>query len=128
MAASTEQSFTGDSRTPAAARRFAVTAVASLLGDRVTGEVCDDVELVVSELVTNAVRAGSESVGVTIAVERSRVVVRVTDQGTGWPEERNAGVHDTGGRGLALVSALSASWGVRIADGGKVVWSEIAFS
>lgn len=125
MPVSTEQSFAGTSKTPAAARRFATSAVAMLLGERASGSVCDDVELVVSELVTNAVRAGSPTIDVSIAVENARVVVRVADRGSGWPEERIAGIHDTGGRGLALVSALSAAWGVRMASAGKVVWSEI---
>ena len=90
--------------------------------------MCDDVELVVSELVTNAVRAGSASVEVSLALENSRVAVRVTDEAAGWPEERNAGIHDTGGRGLTLVSAMSAAWGVRLTEAGKVVWAEIALS
>lgn len=128
MPPSTQQTFPGGSKTPAAARRFAGTALDTLLGSRLTPSVCDDVELVVSELVTNAVRAGSASVEVSLALENSRVAVRVTDEAAGWPEERNAGIHDTGGRGLTLVSAMSAAWGVRLTEAGKVVWAEIALS
>ena len=35
------------------------------------------------------------------------------------------GLDDVGGRGLPLVSALSAAWGVQLADDGKVVWAEL---
>lgn len=126
MSVSTEHTFAGGSTTPAAARRFATTSLAALVPGGPSDSLCDDVELVVSELVTNAVRSGSPTVVVEISIENGRVAVRVTDEGEGWPEERSAGIHDTGGRGLALVSALSASWGVRMVETGKVVWSEIA--
>jgi hypothetical protein len=52
-------------------------------------------------------------------------MVRVTDEAEGWPEQRAATIHDVGGRGLPLVSALSEKWGVRTADTGKVVWAEL---
>ncbi len=128
MPASTQQTFDGGPRSPAAARRFTAAALPELLGDRLTPAVCDDVELVVSELITNAVRAGSPTVELTLAVEQSRLAVRVTDRAEGWPEERIAGIHDAGGRGLTLVSAMSVAWGVRLIDGGKVVWAEIDLS
>lgn len=128
MPASTQQTFDGGPKTPAAARRFATTSVDTLLGPRVTESLRDDVELVVSELVTNAVRAASSSVDVSIALENSRIAVRVADRAPGWPQERLAGIHDTGGRGLTLVSAMSAAWGVRMTETGKIVWAEITVS
>jgi len=100
-----------------------------MLGDivhePVPSSLCDDLELVVSELVTNAVRAGSPSIGVSMALEGDRLVLRVSDEAGGWPEPRDADVYDTGGRGLPLVSAISASWGVRLSGTGKVVWAEL---
>lgn len=126
MPAQLEHEFAGDPASPAAARGFAKFAAADLLGPPIPPALCDDLELVVSELVTNAVRAGSPTVVVTIAVEAGRVLVRVTDEAQGWPEQRAAGIHDVGGRGLPLVSALSTAWGVRPAARGKVVWAELA--
>ncbi len=126
MAGQTEREFDADARAPAAARVFAKSALDDLLNAPPPAGLCDDVELVVSELVTNAVRAGSPTVIVSVSLERTRIVVRVKDHAVGWPEERRAAVDDPGGRGLPLVSALSASWGVRLVETGKVVWAELA--
>jgi anti-sigma regulatory factor (Ser/Thr protein kinase) len=125
MPDATEQLFVGDPRSPAAARGFVRSAVAILLTRPAPGSLCDDLELIVSELVTNAVRAGSSSIGVAVAVENDHVVLRVSDEAGGWPEPRDADIYDTGGRGLPLVSAISTSWGVRMSGAGKVVWAEL---
>lgn len=123
--AATEQLFTGDPRSPAGARSFVKAAIGELLRRQPPERLCDDLELVVSELVTNAVRAGSPRVGVALDVEDDRVVIRVSDEAGGWPEPRIADIYDIGGRGLPLVSALSTSWGVRLSSTGKVVWAEL---
>jgi anti-sigma regulatory factor (Ser/Thr protein kinase) len=123
--AATEQIFAGDARSPSAARNFAKSALAELLGRPASDALCEDLELIVSELVTNAVRAGSGTVGVSVALENERAVVRVSDEASGWPEPRDADIYDTGGRGLPLVSAISSSWGVRLSPNGKVVWAEL---
>jgi anti-sigma regulatory factor (Ser/Thr protein kinase) len=130
-----DQEFAGDPRSPSAARAFAKDALAELLGPATSDVLRDDVELVVSELVTNAVRAGSARVLVSIEGVptdtgsgedgRGTVVIRVSDDAEGWPEQREAGIHDPGGRGLPLVSALSQAWGVRLTGTGKVVWAEL---
>lgn len=120
-----EHEFAGDAQSPAGARSFATSALGDLLTTAVPSPLCDDLELVVSELVTNAVRAGSPTVRVGVAIEQNRVVVQVADEAAGWPEQRAAGIRDPGGRGLPLVSALSTSWGVRMAATGKVVWAEL---
>lgn len=125
MSDAVEQVFAGDPRSPAAARGFARAALGDLLDRSAPEPLCDDLELVVSELVTNAVRAGSPNVGVAMSVQGDRLVVRVSDEAGGWPEPRDADIYDTGGRGLPLVSALSASWGVRMSGTGKVVWAEL---
>jgi anti-sigma regulatory factor (Ser/Thr protein kinase) len=121
----TEREFACDPHTPSAARSFATETLHRQLGHSLSPEVRYDVELIVSELVTNAVRAGSKDVIVCVGVEGGKVIVRVTDYASGWPEQREASVHDAGGRGLPLVSALSAAWGVRMADSGKMVWAEV---
>ncbi|HEV7203989.1 MAG TPA: ATP-binding protein [Jatrophihabitans sp.] len=126
MPAHVAHEFAGDAQSPAAARGFAKSALAELLSEPVPPTLRDDVELVVSELVTNAVRAGSPTVTVQVSIEDAAILLRVADEARGWPEERHAGIHDTSGRGLPLVSALSSSWGVRIVEHGKVVWATLA--
>ena len=126
MTGLTEREFAGDARSPAAARGFAKSTVTRLLGRPVPPLLGDDIELIVSELVTNAVRAGSSRIVVGVGLDDGRIRLHVTDEAGGWPEPRHAGVYDTHGRGLPLVSALSASWGGRLAPPGKVVWAELA--
>ncbi|WP_375480121.1 ATP-binding protein [uncultured Jatrophihabitans sp.] len=126
MAGQIERDFVADARAPGAARAFAREALDDLLGPHASVDLRDDLQLIVSELVTNAVRAGSPRVQVALGLERTRVVVRVTDSAVGWPEQRAASDKDPGGRGLPLVSALSATWGVRLVQQGKVVWAELA--
>ena len=125
MSRPTEQVFPGDPTSAAAARSFARRTVDSLVSSDAAAALHDDVELIVSELVTNAVRANSATVRVTLELAAGRLAIRVGDEAPGWPEQRSAGIHDTGGRGLPLVSALSTSWGVTMAANGKVVWAEL---
>jgi anti-sigma regulatory factor (Ser/Thr protein kinase) len=126
LPAPTVLDLVGDSTSPSAARGFARSALATLLSTPAPASLGDDIELVVSELVTNAVRAGSPTVTIEMALEADAVLIRVSDTATGWPEAREAGIHDTGGRGLPLVSAISSSWGVRISESGKTVWAALA--
>ena len=125
MPSPTEQAFSGDASSAASARAFAKDSVDALVPAPVPATLYDDVELIVSELVTNAIRADSPTVRVALERVGGRLAIRVSDEATGWPEQRSAGVHDTGGRGLPLVSALSSSWGVTMAATGKVVWAEL---
>jgi len=95
--------------------------------------LADTVELLVSELVTNAVKAsGPESV-IRVAIHAAADLVRieVADGATGRPRVDDPDPDTEGGRGLLLVSEISADWGtypVRLGSGsatGKVVWCEI---
>ncbi|MEU7852784.1 ATP-binding protein [Nonomuraea sp. NPDC049141] len=103
---------------------------------RVAGhEDVDDVQLVVSELITNAVAhtASGEPGGfVTVEVtslDAATAYIEVIDEGAAVtvPEVRNADVGECGGRGLWLVAAVAVGWGVR--DEGyrrRVVWAEMS--
>lgn len=89
-------------------------------------------ELVLSELVTNAVRVpvpGDRLVGVHIACRGRGELLRleVSDAGAGRPEVQRPGELDKGGRGLLLVQTLAHRWGVdeRPAGIGKTVWAEL---
>ncbi|WP_431948723.1 ATP-binding protein [Actinacidiphila sp. bgisy167] len=93
--------------------------------------LCDDAEVIVSELFTNAVmHTGSECVTCGMRFDGARLRLEVSDQGRAptAPRPRAAGVDEEGGRGLLLVGALSQAWGVRPTDdgGGRVVWAELA--
>jgi anti-sigma regulatory factor (Ser/Thr protein kinase) len=92
----------------------------------------DAAELILSELVTNALRVpvpSDRQVGVRIARSPLDGLLRleVSDAGPGRPEVRTPDADETGGRGLLLVEALSHRWGVeQRANGiGKTVWAEL---
>ncbi|MFF9492724.1 SpoIIE family protein phosphatase [Streptomyces flaveolus] len=82
-------------------------------------------ELIVSEFVTNAVRHGVPPVHLRLILDRD-LTCEVRDHGNAAPHLRQAGPSDEGGRGLYIVSQLTDRWGVRFADGGKVIWAEQA--
>ncbi|MEU9287112.1 ATP-binding protein [Streptomyces sp. NPDC048275] len=95
-------------------------------------EVLDSAELVLSELVTNALRARAPrdrqvGVHITHSEEDGLLRLEVCDAGEGRPEVRNPSEDDAGGRGLLLVEALTHRWGVQEREGdiGKTVWAEI---
>ncbi|MEU3951957.1 ATP-binding protein [Streptomyces achromogenes] len=84
--------------------------------------------LLISEIVTNAVRHG-HSRSVRVIAERphpDRLRVAVVDKSRRMPELRIVGPDVTGGRGLLLVDALSDRWGTDLLPYGKRVWAEIA--
>ncbi|MFT2019154.1 SpoIIE family protein phosphatase [Streptomyces sp. 796.1] len=94
----------------------------------------DTAELLVSELVTNALRYGEMGVPpakqggeirVRLLLDRS-LVCEVWDGGLVQPRRRRARDTDEGGRGLQLVGLLSAAWGSRRTPRGKTVWFELA--
>jgi anti-sigma regulatory factor (Ser/Thr protein kinase) len=85
----------------------------------------DNALLVVTELVTNAVRHGRSTVTLAVTVDDDRVLLEVQDAGTGVPAVHHPGWQSLGGRGLLMVDAMATRWGVRPAPGGKVVWAEL---
>lgn len=88
-------------------------------------EVSDDLSLVVSELVTNAVRYAEPPVELEIEVTADEVVIAVDDGTPGRPAPRDAPVHAEGGRGLTMVDLISAETGVRPNPPGKTVWASL---
>ncbi|MEU2248148.1 ATP-binding protein [Streptomyces sp. NPDC019224] len=90
--------------------------------------VRDAAEMVLSELVTNAVvHARRDSVRVTVTrLGEARVRVAVVDLSREHPRPRTPGVNDEGGRGLEIVEALShGRWGVDPKRWGKQVWADL---
>ncbi|WP_435610582.1 SpoIIE family protein phosphatase [Streptomyces sp. C10-9-1] len=84
----------------------------------------DTVELLVSELVTNALRYGEGEIRLRLLRDRT-LVCEVWDAGLVQPRRRRARDTDEGGRGLQLVGLLSAGWGSRRTPRGKTVWFEL---
>ena len=80
-------------------------------------------ELVVSELVTNAIRYGAEPIQLRLIHDRS-LICEVSDGNSTSPHLRRARILDEGGRGLLLVAQLTTSWGTRHSATGKTIWTE----
>ncbi|MFD7015984.1 SpoIIE family protein phosphatase [Streptomyces sp. NPDC059928] len=87
-------------------------------------ELTDSVELLVSEVVTNAVRYAERPV--TLRLLKTDVLrCEVGDDSPQLPRQRRARETDEGGRGLFLVNRLARRWGATRLSGGKVVWFEL---
>ncbi|NSC23682.1 SpoIIE family protein phosphatase [Streptomyces albus subsp. chlorinus] len=84
----------------------------------------DTAELLVSELVTNALRYGEGNIRLRLLLERT-LVCEVWDAGQVQPRRRRARDTDEGGRGLQLVDLLSTGWGSRRVPSGKAVWFQL---
>ncbi|CAM5473940.1 MULTISPECIES: SpoIIE family protein phosphatase [Streptomyces] len=80
-------------------------------------------ELVVSELVTNAIRHAVPPIRLRLIHDHS-LICEVTDSSSTAPHMRRARTFDEGGRGLLLVARLSQRWGSRQTVEGKTIWSE----
>ncbi|MFH8658882.1 SpoIIE family protein phosphatase [Streptomyces afghaniensis] len=81
------------------------------------------VELILSELITNAIRHGAGPIRVRLLYGRT-LICEVSDVSNTAPHLRRAASTDEGGRGLFLVAQLSQSWGTRYLPEGKVIWAE----
>ncbi|MFC9604988.1 SpoIIE family protein phosphatase [Streptomyces niveus] len=80
-------------------------------------------ELVVSELVTNAIRYGDAPIRLRLIRDRN-LIIEVADGSSTAPHLRRARVSDEGGRGLLLVAQLTQGWGTRQTYTGKTIWAE----
>ena len=87
-------------------------------------DLADTTELLVSELVTNALRHGEGEIRLRLLLDRT-LVCEVWDSGLVQPRRRRARATDEGGRGLQLVQLLSQAWGSRRTPHGKTVWFEM---
>lgn len=126
---------TGDERWTVPSRLSAVPTArqwaARFLVDRgVADDLVSTVELLVSELVTNAVRhAETGAVSVAIRLEPGRIVVEVQDDDPLPPSLVAAGPGDVGGRGIDMLNRVGAEWGVTDrGPSGKVVWFALGMS
>ncbi|GHB73928.1 hypothetical protein GCM10010377_75470 [Streptomyces viridiviolaceus] len=86
-------------------------------------DVAFTTELIVSELITNAVRYAGGPVGLRL-IRENALVCEVTDPSNTQPRLRRARWSDEGGRGLFLVAQLTSRWGSRYGRQGKTIWAE----
>ncbi|PJE98126.1 hypothetical protein CUT44_08880, partial [Streptomyces carminius] len=111
--------FTADPTVVARARQLAT--------DRLTGwgleELTFTTELIVSELVTNAVRYAGSPVELRLIRDKT-LICEVSDPSQTQPHLRRARLTDEGGRGLFLVAQLAHRWGSRYTASGKTIWTE----
>ena len=91
------------------------------------GHVDEAATLLVSELVTNAVRhaRGTDVITVDLHAGRTWLRIEVQDTDRHWPQPRIPDGFDESGFGFILVDALASSWGVRETEAGKAVWAEL---
>jgi anti-sigma regulatory factor (Ser/Thr protein kinase) len=101
------------------ARRQVVT----LLADWGLDDVAFITELVVSELITNAIRYARGPIQLRLIHDRA-LICEVSDGSSTAPHLRRARAFDEGGRGLLLVSQLTQRWGSRQTLQGKTIWTE----
>ncbi|MBO0805235.1 MAG: ATP-binding protein [Nocardiopsaceae bacterium] len=116
-----------------AARQFA----RGLLADWGLGHLTDDAEMIVAELVVNAVRHGLRNAPVAtpspllrlcLLHRAGEVMLAVTDPSSEPPQSRNPGWTGESGRGLQIVGALSYLWGWSPIEGrGKAVWAVLRY-
>lgn len=81
-------------------------------------------ELVVSELVTNAIRYGCRPIQLRLICDTA-LICEVSDGSSTAPHLRRARIFDEGGRGLLIVAQLTRRWGTRQTPTGKTIWAEI---
>lgn len=105
----------------AGARRFAADTLTAWGLD----ELSFTTELIVSELVTNAIRYGKSPIHLRMILQ-STLTCEVFDANSTSPHLRRARTYDEGGRGLLLVAQLAERWGTRHSREGKVIWAEQA--
>ena len=110
-------------RGPAAARRV----VAALLPAWELDDLAQDAELVISELVTNAMShaAGTDSFALELARRDDGLRIALADGSALRPVIGDLAHHRSGGRGMAIIQALASAWGAEDREDGKCVWVDI---
>ncbi|MGW2826672.1 amino acid permease [Streptomyces sp. NPDC001443] len=99
------------------------TAVSKQLRDWDLDDLEFTSQLIVSELVTNAIRYGGGPIQVRLIRDRA-LICEVSDTGHTAPNLRHAASDDEGGRGLFIIAQMTHHWGTRYTPTGKTLWTE----
>jgi DNA-binding NarL/FixJ family response regulator len=106
----------------ATARRF----VSQQVTDWQAEPLLADAVLVISELATNAITHADSSCRIRLSLTAATLRIDVIDAGSGTPEPQLADLTSEHGRGLGMVAAVAAAWGMEAIPGdGKLVWAEL---
>lgn len=118
---SVRRRFGNDAKAIAAARHFAGEALAGI-----PTELLEQIQLMLSELATNAIRHAGSAFEVSIERRDQWLKVAVTDEGGGTPTLRSPSPKELSGRGLQIVKMLAADWGIdQSSSGRKTVWFRV---
>jgi PAS domain S-box-containing protein len=114
---------------PLDGRPGAVAAARQHVRDRLAAWQVDEdrkftAQLVVSELVTNAIRHAHTPIVLRL-INDGTITCEVHDAGLAAPHLRHARTNDEGGRGLFIVGQLAQDWGTRYTRDGKIIWAEL---
>ncbi len=116
-----------DRRSPSRARRFCTEQLAGLLPDGPDrAAVLDDTNLITTELITNALNAGSTLITLSLEVHRGSLRLRVDDDAPGMPHVHLSTPDEVHGRGLAITAEVAECWGVEWTPPTKTVWAELS--
>jgi anti-sigma regulatory factor (Ser/Thr protein kinase) len=108
------------------APRDARALLSAQLGESLTVEQGQVAELLISELVTNALRHTESAVILIDVWTQGRIRVSVTDQSPRIPQRQSPGPDQPEGRGLMIVDELAENWGIDLVPGdGKRIWFEL---
>lgn len=113
--------FTADPTVVSQARELVTTQLAEWGLE----EMAFTTELIVSELVTNAIRYAGPPIGLRLIRDKT-LICEVSDPSQTQPHLRRARLTDEGGRGLFLIAQLARRWGSRYTPSGKTIWTEQA--
>jgi anti-sigma regulatory factor (Ser/Thr protein kinase) len=117
-----EVSVTAESRSAGVARRF----LRDTLQRWDAAGYTDNAELVLTELVTNAILHAKTDIRVRVDLGPDGLRLEVVDHSPRQPIARHYSTEATTGRGLGLIEALTSRWGVQPGQAGKTVWAELA--
>lgn len=119
-----ERLFLATASAPARVRAFVREALRHWDEDVLFGVA----SVVAAELATNATVHARSPFRVTLTRTDDAIRIAARDTSTVKPEHLGRDLHRTGGRGIAIVAAVSSAWGAEVEPGGKVVWAELARS
>ena len=119
--------FPAEPAAPALVRAWSIEHVRKGFSSDADEVLLEDTALIVSELITNAIRAGCAHGRIDLLIDDDYLRISVLDDAPGQVQRRRATPDDVHGRGLAIVAALSRDWGVTTSPLGKAVWAEIDF-